>query len=135
MKLPDPITKRDILHGRRSAPEELARLGDAFFAAERLQEACEFYLAAASQEGLDKVRDWCLEHGDLFLFEKIEKSRGEAGGFPDQMWARLGDRARETGKLRWAARAFERAGDRKKLEAVLRMQDAACGMQDEGGNR
>lgn len=117
-KLLDPLKRRLILYGRDTSREVLLRYGDLYLEAGRPNDAVEFYGRAGDREKILRIKDLALETGDAFLLAQVEAFLGEE--FPEEVWGRLGRRAKELGKYAFAQKAFARAGD---LEALRGVQD------------
>jgi len=76
-----------------------------------LEDALEFFKKSEVTEELEKLKAVAVETGDAFLLARIGKQE------PDD-WRRLAERALALGKLHFARRAFEIAGDADKTAMV-----------------
>lgn len=75
------------------------------------EDALEFFKKGEVSEDLEKLKDFSLETGDAFLLARI-------GSREPEDWRRLAERALALGKLHFARRAFEIAGDADKTAMV-----------------
>jgi hypothetical protein len=75
------------------------------------EDALEFFKKGGVAEELEKLKAYCLETGDAFLLARLGKQEPE-------VWRRLAERALALGKLHFARRAFELAGDDDKTGMV-----------------
>ena len=75
------------------------------------EDALEFFKKGGLTDELEKLKAYCLETGDAFLL-------GRLGHQAPEVWRRLGERALALGKLYFARRAFEIAGDDDKTAMV-----------------
>ncbi len=75
------------------------------------EDALAFFKKGGMAEELEKLKAYCLETGDAFLL-------GRLGHQAPEDWRRLGERALALGKLHFARRAFEIAGDDDKTALV-----------------
>ncbi len=121
--LPDPISRRDILFDPKRSPAEKAAMGDAYFDAGRFNEAMDFYLAAASEPGAEKVKRLAIDQGDAFLLGRAAELLG--GKVESGDWASLARKAVDSGKFRFAIKAFEKAGDAEGATRAREQLDAA----------
>ena len=71
------------------------------------EDALEFFKKGEVADELEKLKDFSLETGDAFLLTRI-------GNQAPEVWRRLAERALSLGKLYFARRAFEIAGDADK---------------------
>jgi hypothetical protein len=75
------------------------------------EDALEFFKKGEVTEELEKLKTFALETGDAFLLARLGHQE------PD-LWRRLAERALALGKLHFARRAFEAAGDADKTAMV-----------------
>jgi hypothetical protein len=75
------------------------------------EDALEFFKKGEVSEELEKLKDFSIETGDAFLLARI-------GSREPEDWRRLAERALAGGKLHFARRAFEIAGDDDKTAMV-----------------
>ncbi|MFZ5447826.1 MAG: hypothetical protein ACOZFS_04210 [Thermodesulfobacteriota bacterium] len=76
-----------------------------------LEDALEFFKKGEVKDELEKLKVLSLETGDAFMLARIGKQEPED-------WRRLAERALALGKLHFARRAFETAGDADKTAMV-----------------
>jgi len=75
------------------------------------EDALEFFQKGGVTEELEKLKACAVEMGDAFLLARLGKQEPE-------VWRRLAERALALGKLHFARRAFEVAGDADKTAMV-----------------
>jgi hypothetical protein len=75
------------------------------------EDALEFFKKGEVAGELEKLKAYSLETGDAFLLARLGKQEPE-------VWRRLAERALALGKLHFARRAFEVAGDADKTAMV-----------------
>jgi len=112
--LPPCLKKRRLLNEAELNPSLARDLGEKFLALGWWEDALEFFLKAGDQAGLARVKTHALETGDAYLLTRL-------GGADPEDWRRLGEQALALSKLQFARKAFEKAGDREKSEAVGRL--------------
>ena len=110
--MPNCLKKRRLLNEKELSPELCRDYGEKFLALGWWEEALEFFQKGNYQEGLEKIKAHALESGDAFLMGRLVKDRD-----PD-LWRRVAERAMELGKLHFARRAWEKAGDEEKAAAL-----------------
>jgi tetratricopeptide (TPR) repeat protein len=111
MQLPTYEEKQRLLYatkGPRPGPETLTRYGELYRSAGNLDDAIEFFHAAANAAALGTVQEQARREGDLFLFEKTAVYLKQAPTPAD--YVKVGEQAMQLGKLAFARRAFEKAG-------------------------
>jgi hypothetical protein len=108
MKLPDSIMKRDLLYGPKGEKADLSAYGDAFFEARRFQDAFLFYERAKNDAKLRELRKTAIADGNLNILGRMNLVKGHE--ISAEEWAEAAQKAFESGKLRYAAQMFERAG-------------------------
>jgi hypothetical protein len=108
--IPDCLKKRQLLNDQVS-PELCREYGQKFLELGWQEDALEFFRKGGLADDLDKLKAYCLETGDAFLLWRL----GHQG--PED-WRQLGERALALGKLYFAKRAFEFAGDDDKTAMV-----------------
>jgi len=84
--------------------QRLKTLGELALKNGYLQDALEYFRNAKDQKGLDHLKNQAVEEGDVFLFMTIEKT---IDPFDAELWNKIGNRAFELGKYRFARTAFE----------------------------
>ncbi len=110
--LPGCLKKRRLLNEKELKAELCREYGEKFLALGWWEDALEFFQKAGDAQGLEKIKNHCLESGDAYLL-------GRLGGSQDQKtWRQLAERALDLGKLHFARRAYELAGDPDKTAMV-----------------
>jgi hypothetical protein len=105
--LPGCLKKRRLLNEKELSPELCREYGEKFLALGWLEDALEFFQKGKDAPGLEKIKAISLETGDAYLL-------GRLGPQPADLWRRVADRALELGKLHFALRALEQAGDKER---------------------
>lgn len=110
--VPGCLKKRRLLNEPEPKPEVYREYGEKFLALGWWDDALEFFRKAGDAEGLEKVKEHCLASGDTALLARL--------GVPQdpQTWRQVAARALELGKLRFARRAYELAGEPDKTAMV-----------------
>jgi hypothetical protein len=108
--------KREILHGPGSTDADRIRTAGAYAAADRFGEALELLERSPDDALLERITAEATRRGDTFLLARIEKIRGRP--FEPPVWREAAERAERTGRFLDACRAFERAGDPERAEAL-----------------
>lgn len=111
--MPNCLKKRRLLNEKELSPELCRDYGEKFLAIGWWEDALEFFQRGGHQEGLEKIKAYCLESGDAYLLGRMVKD-----GDPD-LWRRVAGKALESGKLQFARRALEMAGDKDKAAALI----------------
>jgi len=109
--IPHSLKKRQLLNDKVLSPELCREYGQKFLILGWREDAAEFFKKGGMADELEKLKVYCLETGDAFLF-------GRLGQQAPADWRSLGERALALGKLHFARRAFEIAGDDDKTALV-----------------
>jgi hypothetical protein len=118
MRLPDSITKRDILFGaRRTRAGEILALAKAYAAAGHLSDATDFFAKVDASEEIGALVSTVIEEGDMFLLLKMHRLIGEER-VPHEVIRQCAEKAQALGKTRYAIMGFEKLGDEAKAEAL-----------------
>ena len=102
--LPNCLKKRQLLNDKVLTPDLCREYGQRFLELGWREDALAFFQKGGMADELEKLKAYCLETGDAFLL-------GRLGHQAPADWRRLGERALVLGKLYFARRAFELAGD------------------------
>jgi hypothetical protein len=113
-EMPNCLKKRRLLNEKELSPELCREYGEKFLALQWWEDALEFFQKGNHQEGLEKIKAHCLESGDAFLLGRLGKD------WDPDLWRRVAEKALELGKLNFARRALEMAGDKEKAAALSR---------------
>ena len=105
------LKKRQLLNDKVLSPDLCREYGQQFLELGWREDALAFFQKGGITEELEKLKAYCLETGDAFLL-------GRLGPQAPEDWRRLGERALALGKLHFARRAFEVAGDEDKTALV-----------------
>lgn len=112
--MPNCLKKRRLLNEKELSPDLCREYGEKFLALGWWEDALEFFLRGNHQEGVEKIKSHCLDSGDAYLLSRIVK-HGDR-----DLWRRVAEKALELGKLQFARRALEMAGDKEKAAALSR---------------
>ena len=102
--VPDCLKKRQMLNDKVVNPALCREYGAKFLELGWREDALEFFKKGDAADELAKLEAYCLETGDAFLLARL-------GQRSPEVWRRLAERALTLGKLYFARRAFEMAGD------------------------
>jgi hypothetical protein len=110
--VPGSIKKRQLLNDQELKAEPCREYGEKFLALGWWEDALEFFQKGHDSQGLEKIKNHCLETGDAYLLARL-------GGLQDpHTWQRLATRAQDLGKFRFARRAYKLSGDPDKAAMV-----------------
>ncbi len=109
--VPDCLKKRRLLNDKTLDPQKCRDFGEKFLALGFWEDAFEFFSRGNCQDGLEKLKALALENGDAHLMARL-------GPHPPEVWRRVADQAIKLGKLHFARRALEQAGDREQAEEL-----------------
>ena len=110
--MPGCLKKRRLLNEKDLSSELCRDYGEKFLALEWWEDALEFFQKGNHQEGLEKIKAHCLESGDAFLLGRLGKN------WDPDLWRRVAEKAMALGKVQFARRAWEMAGDNDKAAAL-----------------
>ena len=111
--MPDCLKKRRLLNDKELSPELCRDYGEKFLALGFLEDALEFFVRGHYEPGLDKLKAQALEAGDAYVMARL-------GPQPPEIWRQVADQALKLGKIHFARRALEQAGDREQAEELAR---------------
>lgn len=112
--VPDCLKKRRLLNEKQLSPALCREYGEKYLTLGWWEDAREFFQKGNDTEGLEKIKARGLEAGDAYLLARMVKG-------PDKgLWRRVAEKAYALGKLHFARRAFESAGDPDKAAEVAR---------------
>jgi hypothetical protein len=109
--VPNCLKKRQLLNEKMLTPALCRDYGHKFLELGWREDALEFFKKGKVAEELEKLKAYSLETGDAFLLARL-------GAQEPEVWRRLAERALALGKLHFARRAFEVAGDADKTAMV-----------------
>jgi hypothetical protein len=109
--VPNCLKKRQLLNDQMLSPALCREYGKKFLDLGWREDALEFFQKGDVAEELEKLKAYSLETGDAFLLARMGKQEPE-------VWHQLAERALALGKLQFARRAFEMAGDDDKCAMV-----------------
>ena len=110
--LPACLKKRRLLNEKELRPELCREYGEKFLAQDWWEDALEFFQRAGDSQGLEKIKEHCLKTGDAYLLGRLGVSQDA------KTWRQLAEQALDLGKLRFARRAYQLAGDPDKAAMV-----------------
>jgi hypothetical protein len=109
--VPNCLKKRQLLNEKVLSPALCQDYGAKFLEMGWREDALEFFQRGGGTEGVAELTAYCLESGDAFLL-------GRLGNRDPEVWRQVAERALALGKLHFARRAFEVAGDTDKTALV-----------------
>jgi len=109
--VPDCLKKRLLLNEKELSPELCREYGEKFLALDYWEDALEFFKRGNYEPGLDKLKALALETGDAFLMTRL-------GVHSPEDWRQVAEQALKLGKIHFARRAFEQAGDTERAEEL-----------------
>jgi hypothetical protein len=109
--VPNCLKKRQMLNEEGLSPGLCRDYGKKFYDSGWWEDALEFFKKGEVDEELAKLKDHSLETGDAFLLARL-------GNKEPEVWRRLAERALALGKLYFARRGFEMAGDDDQVAMV-----------------
>ncbi|MEZ6186743.1 MAG: hypothetical protein R3F62_17245 [Planctomycetota bacterium] len=128
-RIPDAISRREIVYGEPKRPVDYLALGQAYHEAGRPTDALDCALRikddpAGHDALVTAVRDAALTRGDFFVLNRVNGVRE----LDDAQWRKGFDAAKASGKTRFALKFAKRLGDtaeiqRLELELGLRSPD------------
>ncbi|MBM4286080.1 MAG: hypothetical protein FJ128_12685 [Deltaproteobacteria bacterium] len=107
------MKKRRLLNDRSLNPDLCRKYGEQFLAHGWWEDALEYFLKADYQPGLEQLLAHCLEEGDAYLL-------GRLGNQDPEIWRQVAVQAEQLGKLHFAAKAWQEAGDQDRAAALQR---------------
>lgn len=115
--LPNWQARQKLLYSKdkKGSPTQLATLGEEALSKEQYQDALDYFRVAGNQEGLERLKKIALDEGDTFLLFSLERA---TASIDDEFWNRVGQRAFELGKLRFAQTAFKRSKNETMLAKI-----------------
>lgn len=118
--LPDPLERRNLLWAEQKRPVDPVALAERYLESGRMSDALDFVERVPDRERKDAlrahVRDAALREGNFFLLNRLEST----SPLGDDRWREALERARETGKLRYALKIARKLGDAAEIEALER---------------
>lgn len=113
--MPHCLKKRRLLNEKEVNPTLCREYGEKFYALGWWDDALEFFQRGNFQEGLEKIKAQALESGDAYLLARLGRRHDPA------LWRQVAGQARKQGKLRFALKALEMAGDTEQKAEVARL--------------
>jgi tetratricopeptide (TPR) repeat protein len=115
--------KRNVLFGKKTTAEQLREVGSMFMAAERYDDALEFFQRAGAADLTRRVAEAAMADGDTPLYMRAKKALGEQIEEPE--WLALAKRAEASGKHSAAHLALDRAGRHEEAERLRSLMPGA----------
>jgi hypothetical protein len=113
--VPGCLKKRRLLNDKQLSPALCRQYGEKYLSLGWWEDALEFFQKGREAAGLEKIKAHALEGGDAYLLARLDKAPEPA------VWRQLAEKALTLGKLHFARRAFELAGDSEKSAAVAQL--------------
>jgi len=115
--MPDSLKKRRLLNDKELSPQLCREYGEKFLDLGFLEDALEFFVRGNYEPGLAQLKAQALEAGDAYLMARL-------GPQDPETWRQVADQALKLGKIHFARRALEMAGDREQAEQLAqRLQE------------
>ncbi len=111
--VPDSLKKKRLLNDKELNAALCREYGEKFLELGWWEDALEFFQKGDYEPGLEKLKALALESGDAYLL-------GRLGRHSPEVWLKAAEQAVKKGKLRFAVRAFEQAGEKEKAQNLLR---------------
>jgi hypothetical protein len=99
------------LNEKELSPELCREYGEKFLALGYWEDALEFFKRGNYEPGLEELKTLALETGDAFLMTRL-------GRHSPEVWRQVAEQALKLGKIHFARRAFEQAGDTERAEEL-----------------
>jgi len=117
-ELPGFREKRKILFSEKTSPEKMRQAGEQFMAAERYDEALEFFQRVNAGESTRKIASAAMERGNVPLYMRAKKVLRE--DVSEQEWLQLAANAKRAELWSAAYLALTRAGREDEAAEVRR---------------
>ena len=103
--VPNSLKKRRLLNEKELSSALCREYGEKFLSLGWWEDALEFFRKGNVTQGLEQIKEHCLETGDAYLLARLGREHDQ------QVWRTLADRALTLEKFHFARRAYELAGD------------------------
>ncbi|NLW51596.1 MAG: hypothetical protein GXY85_12265 [Candidatus Brocadiaceae bacterium] len=118
-ELPDFHTKRKALFDPRATPQRLRETGEMFHAAERYDDALEFFSRCEAQDAVRAIAETAMKAGNVPLFMRARRILREA--ITENEWTQIARRAEEAGAFSMACVAHCKAGHEDEADRLRRL--------------
>ena len=118
--VPGCLKKRRLLNDKQLSPALCRQYVEKYLSLGWWEDALEFFQKGREAAGLEKIKAHALEGGDAYLLARLDKAPEPA------VWRQLAEKALTLGKLHFARRAFEFAGDSEKSAAVAQLLEGGA---------
>ena len=105
---PNCLKKWRLLNEKELSSALCREYGEKFLSLGWWEDALEFFRKGNVTQGLEQIKEHCLETGDAYLLARLGREHDP------QVWRTLADRALALEKFHFARRAYELAGDADK---------------------
>ena len=117
--LPGFYAKRKLLFGAKTSPEKMREAGEMFMAAERYDDALEFFARCEGHEPARKIAGLAMEAGNVALYMRAKRVLREQ--ITEGQWAQLAVNAERTGAFSMAQVAHRKAGHEEEAARLRRL--------------
>lgn len=124
--LPGFYPKRKLLFGARTSPEKLREVGEMFMAAERYDEALEFFERGRADQPARRIAEMAMLAGNVPLYMRAKRVLREQ--ITEGEWTGIAERAEHAGAFSMAYVAHSKAGHE---EEAARLRRLVPGMDEE----
>lgn len=115
-ELPGFAKKRKILFSNKTSKDELIRVGRAFAAELRFEDAIEFFARASATEEIEKIAETAREMADVSLY--MRSMRVLKRPLAPEICVELAEKALAAGRPSMALVAYREAGMEDKVEEM-----------------
>jgi len=127
--LPGFRAKRKLLFGAKTSPERMREAGEMFMAAERYDDALEFFARCEGHEPTRKIAGLAMEAGNVALYMRAMRILGEE--ITEGQWTQLAANAERAGAFTMAHVAHRKAGHEEEAARLRRLIPGVQAEQDD----
>ncbi|MHC4789152.1 MAG: hypothetical protein ACYS8K_08140 [Planctomycetota bacterium] len=124
-ELPAFFQKRKILFNEKTSPEKMRRTGQLFMAAERYDDALEFFARCEADDLTRQVSDRAMEAGNTALYMRAKRVLDE--DITEEEWTKLAAAAESAGAHTMAYVAHQKAGHQEEAARLREMVPGLAG--------
>jgi len=121
--------KRKLLFGAKTSPERMREAGEMFMAAERYDDALEFFARCEGHEPTRKIAGLAMEAGNVALYMRAMRILGEE--ITEGQWTQLAANAERAGAFTMAHVAHRKAGHEEEAARLRRLIPGVQAEQDD----
>lgn len=121
--------KQRILYLDKTPKEELIKWGNFYLEKDLIYDAFEFFKVAGDGNSLKSLLNQAKSEGNFFLFNSIASTLKQDISAGE--WDEIGKIAEQKEKNEFALKAYEKAGNDRKIEEINRMLNPEEGANEE----